>query len=233
MQFKDFLTESFSKEYGFRVKIAADCADSHMDMIEACLQKYNLISAAPFKRTPIEENPMEFVRAKGVKFISEVCATDIVLKYPANPRILEVWLAVNLNIDHDRVLVYGVNEPRRMESEHTAERTEYNKDRQEDPEEALLMSEDQEHYEMQQDAEGVDADDYAFGEAYNQKFLDELAKIKADKGADYFRNYPTKDEIMGDNLRPMWDDLNNGANMGKGQEAKHVSTNSQNLGGPL
>lgn len=231
MQFKDFLTESFKKEYAFRVKIAADCKNEHMDMIEACLQKYNLISAAPFKRTPIEEHPMEFVRAKGVKLISEVCATDIVLKYPANPRILEVWLAVNLGLDHERVLVYGIKEPRRMEAEHAEERYEYNQDRQEDPEEARLMDEDQAHYEMQMDAEEVIEEEYEFGESYNTKFLAALAKIKSEKGADYFRNYPTKDEIMGDNLRPLWDDLNNGANMGKGQESKHVSANSQNLGG--
>lgn len=233
MQFKDFLTESFKKEYGFRVKIAADCSAAHMDMIESCLQKYNLVSVASFKRTPIEENPMEFVRAKGVKLISEVCSTDIVLKYPANPRILEVWLAVNLGLDHERVLVYGIKEPRRMESEHAEERTVFNKDRQEDMEEARLMDEDQAHYEMQMDAEEIVEEEYAFGEAYNQKFLAALQQIKAEKGSDYFRNYPSKDELMGDNLRPMYDDLMNGGNMGKGQEPKHVAINNQTLGGPL
>lgn len=233
MQFKDFLTESFKKEYAFRVKIAANCNAGHMDLIEACLQKYNLVSAAPFKRTPIQENPMEFVRAKGVKCISEVCSTDIVLKYPANPRILEVWLAVNLGLDHDRVLCYGINEPRRMESEHAESRTTYNKDRVEDMEEARLLDEEQAHYEMEMKAEEVDtAMDSLFGEGYNKKFLEELAKIKAEKGADYFRNYPSKDEIMGDNLRPVWDDLNNVANMGKGMEPKEVSVNNQNLQGP-
>ena len=232
MQFKEFLTESFKKEYGFRVKIAADCSDDHMDMIESCLQKYNLVSAVPFKRTPIEENPMEFVRAKGVKFISEVCSTDIVLKYPANPRILEVWIAVNLGLDHERVLVYGINEPRRIESDVAEERTVNNQDRMEDPEAAVLMDEDQEHYVAQMEAEGVDQAEYGFGEAYNKKFLDQLAKIKAEKGADYFRNYPTKDQLMGDDLRPMFDDMMNSGNMGKGQEPKHVSVNNQNLSGP-
>lgn len=233
MQFKEFLTESFKKEYGYRVKIAADCSAPHIDMIESCLQKYNLVSVASFKRTPIEENPMEFVRAKGVKLISEVCATDVVLKYPANPRILEVWLAVNLGLDHERVLVYGINEPRRMESDHAQVRTEQNKDRQPEMEDASLLDEDQAHYEAQMEAEEVVEADYAFGEAYNTKFLSELSRIKAEKGEDYFRNYPSKDELMGDNLRPMWDDLNNAGNMGKGQEPKHVSVNSQNLSGPV
>lgn len=226
MQFKEFLTESFKKEYAFRVKIAADCNADHMDVIESCLQKYNLVSAAAFKRTPIQENPMEFARVKGVKLISEVCSTDVVLKYPANPRILEVWLAVNLGIDHERVLCYGINEPRRMESEHAEERTANNVDRQENPEEAELLNDDQAHYENEL-AEAEQEVDSLFGEGYNAKFLAELEKIKADKGADYFRNYPTKDEIMGDNLRPMYDDIVNGANMGKGQESKEVTRISQ------
>ena len=228
MQFKEFLAESFNKEYGYRVKIAADCNGDHMDMIESCLQKYNLVSVAEFKRRPIQENPMEFVRTKGVKLISEVCSTDVVLKYPVNPRILEVWLAVNLGIDADRVLVYDVKDPRRLESENAEERTTYNKDRVVDMEEAVLANSDDgfEHYEMQN--EEVQVDEYGFGEAYNQKFLQELARIKAEKGADYFRNYPTKDEISGDNLRPTYDSMMNGSNMGMSNEdAKEVAVIQQ------
>lgn len=216
MQFKEYITESFSKEYGFRVKIAADCGAEHMTALEACLQKYNLVSAAPWKRTPIQENPVEFVRAKGVQCTSEVCSTDIVLKYPTNPRILEVWLAVNMGLDHDKVLVYDVKEPRRLEADNAQERTEYNKDRSVTEEDAVLNKEDQTHYEMQH--EDVESGPL-FGEEYNKKFLDELKKIKAEKGADYFSNYPTKDEIMGDNLRPMADAMHGLPNMGRTAEA--------------
>lgn len=230
MQFKDFLTESFQKEYAFRVKFAADCNNEHLDSIEKCLQKYNVMSVAPWKRTPIQENPVEFVRAKGIKCVSEVCSTDIVLKYPANPRILEVWLGVNLGIDCDRVLVYGVNEPRRLEADNAQERTEYNLDRDADMEKAALATSEDgfEHYEMQNE----DLDFAVFGEDYNKKFLDELQKIKAEKGADYFRNYPTKDEIMGDNLKPTWDELHNGVNMGQGAEStKEVTVINQHTAG--
>lgn len=224
MQLKDFIAESFKKEYAYRVKFAFDCGADEMTKLENCLQKYNLVSAAPWKRTPIQENPMEFVRAKGVKFVSEVTSTDVIIKYPTNPRILEVWLAVNLGIDHDRVLVYDVKEPRRLEADNAAERTEFNKDRSVTEKDSVLANEDQAHYEMQN--EGLD--DVYFGEEYNKKFLDTLAKIKAEKGADYFRNYPTKDEIMGDNLKPMWDTLHGIANMGQGFEStKEVDVISQ------
>lgn len=221
---KQYILESFKKEYSFRVKIAADCKPEHLDIIESCLAKYNVVSVASFKRTPIQENPMEFVRAKGVKLISEVCTTDVVLKYPVHERILEVWLAVHLGVDHDRVLVYGVNEPRRMEADNAAERTAYNKDRTVTEDDAVLNKDDQTHYEMQN--EGL-ADGVFFGEEYNKKFLDTLAKIKAEKGANYFTNYPTKDEIMGDDLKPLWDLLHNRANMGRGVENKEVDVISQ------
>lgn len=230
MNLKEFITESFNKEYGYRIKIAADCGADHMDRLEKILQKYDLVSASPWKRTPIQENPMEFVRAKGVKFVSEVCSTDIILKYPINEKILEVYLAANMGFDFDRVLTYAVKEPRRLESDNAAERTEYNKDRQEDMEEARLMDEDQAHYEMQN--EELDEDLSLYGEEYNKKFLDMLAKVKAEKGENYFRNYPTKDEISGDNLRPLYDTITGTAHGGHSPEAKEVSVNDQNMGHP-
>ena len=49
-ELKQYIAEAFSKEYGYRVKIASDCGSDHMDIIEKCLAKYNLVSATPFKR---------------------------------------------------------------------------------------------------------------------------------------------------------------------------------------
>jgi hypothetical protein len=224
MKFRDFITESFKKEYGYRIKLAADCTAEHMTRLESCLSKYDLISATPFKRSPIEENPVEFVRAKGAKFISEVCSTDIVLKYPVNPRILEVWLAVNLGLDHERVLCYGVKEPRKLEAEMAEQRAAADLDRNPSMDEAELTKEEQAHYVDEQ--QGVE-DLSLFGEEYNTKFLKELERIKAEKGLDYFRNYPSKDEIMGDNLKPLWDTLHGVANMGQGVENKEVDIISQ------
>ena len=67
-----------------------------------------------------------------------------------------------------------------------------------------------------------------FGEEFNKKFLEELQKIKDEKGADYFRNYPSKDELMGDNLRPTYDTIVGTPNMGRGAEStKQVDTISQ------
>lgn len=231
MNLKNVLQESFKKEYSYRVKLAADCTNEHMDQLEKILQKYDLVSIAEFKRTPIQENPTEFVRHKGTRFTSEVCSTDIVIRYPINSRILEVYIAANLGIDHDRVLAYDVKDPRRVESDLAAQRLENDLDRDPAMEDSALSSEDMSHerYEsaadISEDMQGVPL----FGEEYNAKFLDMLKKIRDEKGADYFRNYPSKDQLMGDDLRPMFDQvMSNGRGMAP--EEKAVSINIQNLG---
>ena len=227
-ELKDIITESFNKEYGYRIKLARDCTADDLSKLENALQKYNLVSATPWKRLPIQENPIEFKRLKGLSVTSEVCSTDVVLKYPVNERILEVYVAVACGCDHDRVIVMGVNNPKRIESEMAEERLANDKDRQVDVPEAVLdevdSSADQDHYETQQ---GGVTDGPLFGEEYNAKFLAELEKVKADKGADYFRNYPSKDGIMGDDLQAMHDTITGKAHGGLAPEAKHVDVVSQ------
>ena len=227
-ELKDIITESFNKEYGYRIKLARDCTADDLSKLENALQKYNLVSATPWKRLPIQENPIEFKRLKGLSVTSEVCSTDVVLKYPVNERILEVYVAVACGCDHDRVIVMGVNNPKRIESEVAEERLANDKDRQVEVPEAVLdevdSSADQDHYETQQ---GGVTDGPLFGEEYNAKFLAELEKVKADKGADYFRNYPSKDGIMGDDLQAMHDNLTGKAHGGMSPDAKHVDVVSQ------
>ena len=45
-----------------------------------------------------------------------------------------------------------------------------------------------------------------------------VKKIKDEKGADYFRNYPDKDNIMGYKLKSTYDALHNLPNMGSSNE---------------
>ena len=169
-ELKDIITESFNKEYGYRIKLARDCSADDLSKLENALQKYNLVSATPWKRLPIQENPVEFKRLKGLNTTSEVCSTDVILKYPVNERILEVYVAVCCGCDHERVIVMGVDSPRRIESEMAEERLANDKDRQVEVPEAILdevdSSADQEHYEAQQ--EGI-SDGPLFGEEYNAK----------------------------------------------------------------
>ena len=108
------------------------------------------------------------------------------------------------------------------------ERLANDEDRQVEVPEAVLdevdSSADQDQYEAQQ---GEVKEGPLFGEAYNQKFLAELEKIKAEKGADYFRNYPSKDGIMGDDLASMHDNITGKAHGGLAPEANPVDVVSQ------
>ena len=227
MELKTFLSESFEKEYSYRIKIAHDCGDQQMEQLERCLSKYNPVSIAAWNVRPIEENPVEFTRAKHVEFISEVSSTDVVLKYPCQPRVLEVWVATNMGLPHERVICYDVKEPRRTESDIASDRRENDVDRYATSEDSELSDQSQEHYQAQNASWVGESNikDTFYGETYNKKFLDTLMAIRAEKGADYFRQYPSKDELMGDALRPTWDELNMGVNMGKGIEnGKQVDT---------
>jgi hypothetical protein len=227
-ELKDIINESFSKEYGYRIKLAKDCTADDMSKLESCLQKYNLVSTTPWKRLPIQENPMEFQRLKGSTFTSEVCSTDVILKYPVNQRILEVWLSVNLDVPHDRVLCYGVNDPRRIESEMAEDRVSRDKDRVVNADEAELLKDDMTHYVDEQDS--VDDDLSTFGEGYSDKFVAELKRIRDEKGEDYFRSYPTKDQLMGDDLSAMHDSITGLAHGGAGgPDDKMVSLHDQGL----
>ena len=45
MNLKDYITESFKKEYAYRVKLAHDCGADQMDMLEKCLVAIDLASS--------------------------------------------------------------------------------------------------------------------------------------------------------------------------------------------
>ena len=222
---KELLQEAESKTYSYRVKIAGECNEDITDIMESSLQKYEVVNITPWKRTPIEQNPAAFVKYKNARFTSEVCDADIELKYPVREKILEVYLAAAMNIDLERIICYGIKEARRIEADITTARMENNKNRHVTIDDSVMSEDNQEHYKSQND--WID-DPIMYGEAHNEKFLAELKKIKEEQGADYFRNYPSKDELMGDNNWDMWNILHNSTNMGMtGEDAKETDIITQ------
>lgn len=214
MELKSLIQESLEREYHYAVKIAKLCGSEETKLIEDTLVKYDFRSATDWKRLPIQENPQEFTRLKGAHFTSEVCSTVVTLGYPVNERVLEVYLAVNLGLPHERVIVYNTKDPRYGESLDATERKANDVDRYADADDAHLA---QDEYEDALE-EGT-KDLLLYGEQYNEKFLEELEKIRAEKGADYFRTYPDKDNLMGQKHAQLINDLMNTPNQGKGREA--------------
>lgn len=112
-KFKDYLSD-IDKSYKFKLKLAVpDVDDKMLDVLEACLAKYELVSASPFRRTPIQEHPLDFPRINNTPvFISE-----IEIKYPSTTQFLETYIGNNLNVTSDCILVYLENDPRQVEAD--------------------------------------------------------------------------------------------------------------------
>ena len=102
--FKEYITESFSKSFSYRIKLAGDYGSQDATFIENILGKYGVQSVSSFNRTPIQEEPLDF-KHKDIKYPTEVSSCDVVLQYPINERLLEVWVAVHLGVSPENVVI--------------------------------------------------------------------------------------------------------------------------------
>lgn len=201
--FKQYITESFNKTFNYRIKFAADLDNDAGKRIEEVLGKYGVESVSSVKTSPIQEEPLDF-KYKKINGPVPVSSFDVVLKYPMNERLLEVWMGVHMGIEPEYVVVQGIESPRQLEDNLAKERIEMDKDRYADMDEAELVKDEQAHYENEQ--QFLDLDELGlYGGEFNEKFVSELKKIRDEKGADYFRNYPSKSMMMGDDLKGLAD----------------------------
>ena len=143
--FKQIIKESFSKTFNYRIKFAGDITNEGIKQLENILGKYGVESVSSAKRTPIQDEPLDF-KNKKLKGPTEVTSVDVVLKYPINERFLEVWVAVNMQMLSEYVVVQPVESPRQLEDNLEKQRIEDDKDRYADMEEAELTKEEQAHY---------------------------------------------------------------------------------------
>ena len=126
--FKEYITESFSKTFSYRIKLAGDYGSDDATFIENILGKYGVQSVSSFNRTPIQEEPLDF-KYKNIKYPTEVSSCDVVLQYPINERLLEVWMAVHLGISPEAVVIQPTEGPRQLEDNLSKERAENEKER--------------------------------------------------------------------------------------------------------
>ena len=173
--FKEYITESFSKSFSYRIKLAGDYGPSDATYIENILGKYGVQSVSSFNRTPIQEEPLDF-KNRNIKYPVEVSSCDVTLQYPINERLLEVWVAVHLGVSPENVLIQPTEGPRQLEDNLLKDRIENDKDRYADMDEAELTKEEQAHYEDEQ--QFLDLNELGlYGEEFNEKFIAELKKI--------------------------------------------------------
>lgn len=151
-------------EYKYVLKFAVHEMTDHMiDVLESSLKKYELKSASSFRKTPIQESPLDFPNVKN----TPVFICDIVTGYPASLDFLRTFICNNLGISPAMLAVYSENDPRQIETDLFIDRS---------------SAEYKEKYKTRlgSDYEEVgDKDQY--GEKYNTDFLKELEKVRKER----------------------------------------------------
>lgn len=152
--FKEYLSES-KKTYTFRVKVAGEFSKDQENAMESILSKYDLAGFKKAGKTPIQELPLDFPRIKN----AEVNIYEVTLAYPTTQFELTEYLATELKVSKDHLVVRSPNEPTEQ----------YQQVAQEGSGEALLF--DNEYKEAPNNTEEF------YGDKYNSGFVKELNDI--------------------------------------------------------
>lgn len=111
--FKDYIGENFP-EYQYTIKLAVDdVTDCMIDCLEACMVQYEIKTASKFRKTPIQESPLDFPNISN----SPVFIADITLAYPASRDYLRTKISNVLGISEQAIAVYSKNDPRKAETD--------------------------------------------------------------------------------------------------------------------
>lgn len=157
--FREFLTES-AKTYDFRIKIAGDVSDQHMEAMEQSLEKYGLESLSKPKRTPIQEHPQDFPDVTN----SEVSIMELVVNYPATPRDIKENICSCTRLPESHVRVYNANDPTESDRE-------------------IEVAQEEQEYEVQLTAPYPKTKTDGFGDKHTKQFLKGLKSVFKTKAA--------------------------------------------------
>ena len=153
-------------EYKYVLKFAVnEMTDVMIDQLEAGLAKYDLKSASSFRKTPIQESPLDFPNVKN----TAVFICDLTLGYPGSLDFLRTYICNCMGISPACLAVYSDNDPRQIETD-------------------LYLDRNSEEYRKKyktrlgSDYEEVEgAAEEAYGEKYNTSFLKELEQVRKDR----------------------------------------------------
>jgi hypothetical protein len=152
--FQEYLAES-KKSYTFRVKVAGDVTAEQEKTMETLLSKYDLSSFKKTGKTPIQSLPLDFPKLKN----TEVNMYEVTVAYPTTQYELTEYLASEMAITKECIVVRRPNEPYEEYQQPVEERST-----------ALLT--DGEYKEV----EKINGEDF-YGDKYNSGFVKELNDI--------------------------------------------------------
>jgi hypothetical protein len=163
--FTSYIAET-KTDYKYVLKFAvSEMTNDMIDLLEAGLSRYELKKASSFRKTPIQESPLDFPNVKNMP----VYICDITMGYPASLDFLRTYICSTIGISEACLAVYSENDPRQIETDLYIDRS---------------SPEYKEKYKTRlgSDYEEVEgAKDEHYGEKYNTKFLQELEKVKKER----------------------------------------------------
>lgn len=185
------------KEYKYVLKFAVnEMPDSQIDILESCLTKYELKEASAFRKTPIQESPLDFPNIKN----TPVFICNITLGYPGSLDFLRTYVCNNLGISPSQLAVYSENDPRQIETDLFLERT---------------SPEFKEKYKTALGSDYEESGDKdMYGEKYNLSFLKELDKVKKERNTVVVENPLSPKETTDHSTLPKdYDGFNDAKNL--------------------
>ena len=185
-------------DYKYVLKFAVnEMNDDMIDKLEACLKKYDLKSASSFRKTPIQESPLDFPNVKN----TEVFICDLTLGYPGSLNFLQTYICNNLGISPAQVVVYSENDPRQIETDLYLDRN---------------SPEYKAKYVTRLGSDYTDDEKPLYGSEYNISFLKELDKVSKERNETAVLNPLSKDvSVDHGDLPKGYDDYNDAKNLPK------------------
>lgn len=169
--YKQYLQESY-KEYNYRIKTVVPLDSKKMDCIERVLDKYDLKDITSPRRTPIQENPLEFYDV----FNTEVYILDTTLGMPASPYVLQQEMKNALMVPEEHIVIRGDNDPIELYTKQLNDEKEF-LENGEKRKPRLSTNEEYDDDEQIKEEPG-------YGDAYNEKFLSRIARARMDIKTD-------------------------------------------------
>ena len=126
-RFSEYLTES-KKTYDFKIGVAGDYATDCKKDLEAALGKFGVTSMTDGKRVPISKRPLDFPQLENI----DVTYFDAEVTYPTTTQILQEYLGKCCNIPQSNIIVRDPLAPQE----------EYQEEKEDQPYEAMLNTED-------------------------------------------------------------------------------------------
>lgn len=195
--FGSYVAET-KQEYKYVLKFAVnDMSDQMIDMLESCLKKYDLKSASAFRKTPIQESPLDFPNIKN----SPVYICDLTLGYPGSLEFLQIYLCNSMGISPQQLAIYSENDPRQIETDLYLDRT---------------SPEYKAQYKARLGSDYEEEEAPAYGEKYNISFLKELEKVSKERpDSRVFNALSPKETIDHSTLTDGYDEFNSAKNLKK------------------